>query len=470
MKKLVYMILMVLMAVAVQAAPPNVIYILADDLGYGDLGCYGQQKIRTPHLDQMAAEGMRFTQHYSGAALCAPSRFTLISGKHIGRSSTYGQGQKLQPDAFTLPKMLKQAGYATGAMGKWGLGKDPNNQGLDEWYGFISQSYAHFFYPERIWKNTERIEIPQNYQSEGIRTKGRYTDKVKNGLYIHDEFTREALSFIRTNKDRPFFLYLPYTIPHIELVVPPDDPMLAEYKKEFETLPWESSAKKPAGGSAFYDGYGYCSTDHARATLAAMISRVDREIGSIFALLKELNLDENTLVMFASDNGPSRPDLGVDRDFFDSNSELRDGKGSYYEGGIRIPFIARWPNKIPAGTVSDHISYFPDVLPTIAEMTGTPLSQPTDGISMAKELLGKGTQKQHEFLFWSKAVRMGKWKYVLKGEGQLFDLEADIAETTDLLDQYPEVVSKIRQIIEENGLKQTSKPKKKSKKKSKKKK
>lgn len=450
---------------------PNIIYILADDLGYGDLGCYGQKKIRTPNIDQIAAEGMRFTQHYSGAAVCAPSRFTLMSGKHIGRSSTYGQGQRLKPDTFTLPKMMQQAGYATGAMGKWGLGDDPNHQGLDEWYGFISQSYAHFYYPERIWKNTERIEIPENYQANGLRDDGKYTDKIKDGVYIHDELTKEAVAFIKQNKDKPFFLYLPYTIPHLELVVPPDDPMLAQYKKEFPQFAWDTkefTRGKAAGGTAFYDGRGYCSTDYARATLAAMISRMDRDIGKIMALLKELELDENTIVMFSSDNGPSWIEIAVDREFFNSNGVLRDGKGSYYEGGLRVPFIARWPKKIKPGTVSDHISYFPDVLPTVAEIAGIEPAEKVDGISMVPELLGKGGQQEHKFLFWANSVRMGKWKYVKGGKnydgskaGQLFDLEADIAETTDVLSKHPEVVSKIRRIIDENGIKQTAKPKKK---------
>lgn len=442
---------------ATQSRKPNLIYILADDLGYGELGCYGQTKIKTPCLDQLAAEGMRFTQHYSGAAVCAPSRFTLMTGQHIGRSDTYGQGQRLKPDAVTLPKLLKQAGYTTGAFGKWGLGNDPNHQGFDEWYGFISQAYAHFFYPEKIWVNTEQIDIPENV---GLRKNGEYGD-VGKGVYIHDRFTGNALEFIKRNQSKPFFLYLPFTIPHLELIAPADS--MAQYEGKWEERVFDTTEKtKPAGGTAFYDGHGYCTTRQARAAYAAMVSRMDRDIGRIADEVKKLGLGDDTLIMFSSDNGPSWWGAGgYDRDFFEGAGPLRDGKGSYYEGGLRVPMIAWWPGRIRAGSVTDHISYFPDVMPTLLDVAGAKPPKKTDGISMTPTLFASGRQKQHDFLFWARAVRMGDWKYV---KNELYDLSKDIGETTNAAAEHPEIVSRIKAIIEGNKIKAAPKKKAASKK------
>jgi len=439
--------------------PPNIIYILADDLGYGDLGSYGQQKIKTPYLDQMAQEGMRFTQHYSGSAICAPSRFTLMTGQHIGRSQSYGQGQNLKPEQTTLFTLAKKAGYATGAVGKWGLGKNPNDRGVDQWYGFLSQAYAHFFYPERIWHNQERIDIPENHKKNGLRINGSYTEKIDQGIYIHDEFTKKALEFIKDNHSEPFFLYLPYTIPHLELIVPNDDPAFIEYRKifperNFDTTNYTRKGKKAAaGGARFYDGHGYCSSEYPRATYAAMITRLDRDIGKIFKSLKEFGIDDNTLVIFSSDNGAAKWEAGgSDREFFQSNGKLRDGKNNYYEGGIRVPMIARWPGKIKAGITSDHLSYFPDILPTFSELLNQPLKEKIDGLSLLPTLLSKGEQLQHKHLFWSGAVRKGKWKYVKKGRGMLFDLSTDVSEEKNLSSTHKDVLEELKGIYEENKI------------------
>jgi len=434
---------------------PNIIYILADDLGYGELGSYGQTKIKTPFLDTLAAQGMKFTQHYSGAQVCAPSRFTLITGKHIGRSETYGQRQKLKPNEFTVAKMLKEKGYVTGCFGKWGLGNDPNAQGFDEWCGFIDQGYAHFYYPERIWRDTVQVELPEN---KGLRVDGKYKEDYNKGTYIHDVFIDTALKFIADNEKSPFFLYLPLTIPHLELIAPQSS--LEQYQGKWEEKEFDTKIKeKTAGGRKFYDGYGYCSNDNPRATYAAMVSRMDRDIGRIMELLKKLNLEENTLIIFSSDNGPSWWDVGgYDRDFFQGAGPLRGGKATFFEGGIRIPMIACWPGTINPGTESDHISYFPDVLPTLAEIAGAKVPEGIDGVSMLPTFLEKGKQEQHEFLFWAGAVRMGEWKFVhsgkeLKGkQPMLFNLSEDIGETKDLAVQHPEIVEQIKEIIQENKI------------------
>jgi arylsulfatase A-like enzyme len=422
---------------------PNIIYILADDLGIGEVGCYGQEKIQTPHIDQLAAEGMRFTQHYSGAAVCAPSRFTLITGLHIGKSDTYSQAQRLKPDAQTLPKLMQAAGYTTGAFGKWGLGNDPNAQGIDDWYGFIDQTYAHYHYPERIWKNTKQIEIPENY---GLRKNGHYGD-ISQGVFIHDEFTRNAMRFIEENQKSSIFLYLPYTIPHLEFVVPKDS--LEQYLGK-----WPEKPVPPFKGN-FYDDFGYCATDAPLATRAAMISRMDRDIGAIMQQLKELGLDNNTLVIFASDNGVLPDKGGNDVDFFDGNGPYRETKFTYYEGGIRVPMIARWPGKIQEGAVSDHISYFPDMLPTFTDLAGTRPTRPTDGISILPTLLEKGTQEQHDFLFFSNALRMDDWKLVRgKENDELFNLARDVGETTDVSGRYPEVLDRLIKLWEANQIRE----------------
>jgi len=427
---------------------PNVVFILADDLGYAEVGCYGQKKIKTPNIDKLAAEGMRFTQAYSGNPVCAPSRCTLMTGLHTGHSQVRGNKQMggaagwklgatiggqypLADGTLTVARMFQQAGYATGAFGKWGLGRvgtsgDPQKQGFDHFFGYICQRQAHTFYPNHLWKDGEVFWIEANKDG-------------KEGAYSHDLIAEEALKFIRTHGDKPFFLYVPSTIPHVALQVPADS--LAQYKGK-----WPDPA---------YEGdKGYFPHPHPRACYAAMVTRLDREVGRIMALLKEQGLDENTLVIFSSDNGPTYAG-GADSGFFDSAGPLRGLKGSVWEGGIRVPLIARWPGRIAPGTECDHVTAFWDFLPTCAEVLGAGVPGDIDGISMLPSLLGEPSrQKRHKHLYWElngqQAVRMGKWKALrLKPDRkiQLFDLEADLGEQNDLATQHPEIVAQAEAIF-----------------------
>ncbi len=443
--------------------PPNIIYFLADDLGYAELGCYGQEWIKTPNVDRIAAEGIRFTQHYSGNAVCAPSRCCLMTGKHPGhayirsngnpkhpqqRIEKYGYqfpGQHPIPDAeVTIPEMLKQKGYATGAMGKWGLGHfgttgDPNRQGFDLFYGFNCQVHAHNHFPRFLWRNAQREVLPGN-------------DRTLSGqTYSQDRFREVALEFIRENKDRPFFLYMPFTIPHLSIQVTEES--LAQYKGK---IPEEE-----------YEHRGYLKHPFPRAGYAAMISHMDRDIGRIMALVEQLGLDQRTLVVFTSDNGPTFDRLGgSDSEFFKSAGKLRGLKGSLYEGGIRVPMVARWPGKIRPGTTTEHISAFWDVMPTVAEITGTTPPQGIDGISFAPTLLGKPEeQEKREYLYWEfpgyggqQAVRAGQWKAirqnVLKKNNpqplkiELYNLVRDIGEQHDVAAEHPEIVARLRSAME----------------------
>jgi arylsulfatase A len=441
------LLLAVLMVGATQAdKKPNIIFILADDLGYGELGCYGQKKIQTPRLDKMAAEGLRFTNAYSGNAVCAPSRCNLMTGYHPGHAHvrdnrTYGyEGQTPLPaSTVTIPKLLKSAGYATGAMGKWGLGGpgtegDPNKQGFDYFFGFNCQGHAHNHYPFYLWKNDQRVDQPGN--------DGTY----KGRTFSHDQFEKEALAFIEANKERPFFLFLPFTIPHVAIQVPEDS--MEPYKD------WE---EKPYWGDK-----GYLPHPRPRAGHAAQISRMDRSVGRIFDLLAKLGLDENTIVIFSSDNGSIDRVGGHDLAFFEGNGALRGEKGQLYEGGIRVPFIARWPGKIKAGTTSDVPIAFWDVLPTLCDVAQVAKPAGIDGVSITPLLLG-GAAPSREFLYWEfpsyggqQAVRMGKWKGIRTGLGkgpaptQLYDLEADLAETKNVASAHPEVLAKIEKIMAES--------------------
>jgi len=427
---------------------PNIVFILADDLGYAEVGCYGQKKIKTPHIDKLAAEGMRFSQAYSGNPVCAPSRCTLMTGLHTGHSQVRGNKQMggaagwklgattggqypLVEGTFTVAKMFQQAGYVTGAFGKWGLGRvgtsgDPQKQGFDHFFGYICQRQAHTFYPNHLWKDGEVFWIEENQDG-------------KEGAYSHDLIAQEALKFIQANRDRPFFLYVPSTIPHVALQVPADS--LAQYKGRWTDPAYEG-------------GKGYVPHSHPRACYAAMVTRLDREVGRIMALLKKLALDENTLVIFSSDNGPTYAG-GADSGFFESAGPLRGLKGSVWEGGIRVPLIARWPGRIAHGTESDHVTAFWDFLPTCAEVLGEGVPEDIDGISMLPSLLGKpGEQTRHKHLYWElngqQAVRMGKWKAVrLKPDRkiQLFDLEADLGEQNDLAAQHPDIIAQVKAIF-----------------------
>jgi len=426
---------------------PNVVFILGDDLGYADVGCYGQKKIRTPNIDKLAAEGMRFTQFYSGNPVCAPSRCALMTGYHSGHGQvrnnmqvggenawtlgvTTGGQWPLAEGTFTAGHLFQKAGYATGAFGKWGLGRvgttgDPQKQGFDHFFGYICQRQAHTYYPNHLWRDGQVFWIEEN--KDGAER-----------VYSHDLIAEEALKFLRTNKDRPFFLYVPFTIPHVSLQVPEDS--LAQYKGQ-----WPDPA---------YDGQrGYVPHASPRACYAGMVSHMDKDVGRITALLKELGLEEDTLVIFSSDNGPTNAG-GSDAGFFGGAGPFHGLKGSVWEGGIRVPFIARWPGRIQPGSESDHIAAFWDFLPTCAELVAEQAPKGIDGISLLPTLLGQPGQKKHEYMYWElngqQGVRWGDWKAVrLKPNQkiQLFDLKADIGENNDVADQHPDIVARMQDVL-----------------------
>lgn len=413
---------------------PNIVFILADDLGYGHLGCYGQKKILTPNIDKLAAEGMRFTQCYSGSQVCAPSRSTLMTGLHTGHTPVRSNGgdKSLADSDVTVAEVLKKAGYATGGFGKWGLGIEnsegrPTQQGFDEFFGFLHQIHAHFHYPYWLWKNDTKFFLPENEGHQQAR-------------YAPDETQKQALDFIRRNREKQFFCYVPSTLPHIELTVPEDS--LKPYRGKWEDGPLADS--RP----------GYISAKESRATFAGMVSRLDRQVGEIIALLKELNLDDNTIVFFSGDNGPQGGSWQTLADFFDGNGPLRGYKGEFYEGGIRVPMIARWPGKIKQNSVSDHVCAFWDFLPTAAELAGATTPKGIDGISFAPTLLGNSRQKSHSHLYWemphgnklSRAIRMKDWKAVQPKPDalwELYNLKNDLAEAKNVAAKTPDVMQQI---------------------------
>ncbi len=413
--------------------PPNIIYILADDLGYGDLGSYGQKLIRTPRLDQMAREGMRFSQHYAGAPSCHPSRCALFTGKHTGHGRIRDNSKlPLLPEDFTVSQMLKQAGYATGGIGKWALGLEgstgaPDQKGMDHFFGYLDQTHAHTYYPDYLWRDGKRVEIPENQNG-------------RRAVYSHDLFAQDALSFIRTHKDQPFFFYGAFTIPHAEVTVPDDS--LAEYRDK-----WPEP--KPFPGAKTYS-----PQTQPRAVRAAMITRLDRDIGRILDLLDELKIADNTIVLFSSDNGPITAG-GQDPDFFDSNGPLRDLKFTLYEGGIRVPLIARWPGKIARGSESALISDFADMFPTMAELAGGKMPANVDGVSIVPTLLGRATdQTLRDHFYWEaapqQAVRQGDWKVYRAAPDrpvELYDLAQDIGESKNLASTNPVVAAKLERLL-----------------------
>ncbi len=415
---------------------PSVVYILADDLGYGDLGSYGQQLIRTPRLDRMAAEGMRFTQHYAGAASCHPSRCVLFTGKHTGRARIRANSKlPLLPEDFTLSQMLDQAGYATGGVGKWALGDAdttgaPWRKGMDEFFGYLDQTHAHTYYPDFLWRDGRRFEIPGN--ASGRRT-----------VYSHDLFAEQALDFIRRHKNEPFFFYAAFTIPHAEVTVPEDS--LAEYRGK-----WPEP-------KAFPGSKTYCPQDQPRAVRAAMITRMDRDIGRILDLLDELELSNKTLVLFTSDNGPITAG-GQDPAFFNSAGPLRGLKFTLYEGGIRVPLIARWPGKIQDGSTSDLVSDFADMMPTFGELVGATLPPGLDGVSILPTLLGQPErQTRRDLFYWEaapqQALRLGDWKAYRPAPNrplELYNLAEDIGEKHDLADGRPRIAEKLKRLMAES--------------------
>ena len=450
-------------------AKPNIIFILADDLGYGELGCYGQRKIRTPHIDRLAAEGMRFTQHYSGSPVCAPSRCTLLTGKHTGHAyirdndemgergdvwhdlSLEGQ-RPLLPGISTIGTVLKEAGYRTGAVGKWGLGGPgtsghPNRQGFDFWYGYLCQRIAHNYYPPYLWRNDSKEILEGN---EYFFPHQRFPEdkdpsdcsaylSYSGNIYASDRITEEALNFIKNQSAHPFFLYLAFTVPHAALQVPEDS--LREYAGAFPETPYLGDK-------------GYLPHPTPRAAYAAMVSRMDEGIGRVMALLRSLGIDRDTLVMFSSDNGPTY-NGGTDSEFFQSAGPLRGLKGSLYEGGIRVPLIARWPERIEPGTTTGHISAFWDLLPTITDLSGLETPAESDGISFLPTLLSwEGKQKEHEYLYWEyqgkQALRLRQWKAIRSVEEQaweLYDLDRDVGERINLATANPDLIRDIEKAM-----------------------
>ncbi len=444
---------------------PNIIYIYADDLGYNEVGAYGQTKIRTPNIDRLAAEGMRFTQHYSGSAVCAPSRSVLLTGKHTGH--TYIRNNKelggwgpdepegqwpLAAEEVTVAEILQEQGYVTGAMGKWGLGGpdadgQPNLQGFDHFYGYLCQRVAHNYYPTHLWRNGEKDMLAGNeyfdaHQSIEAPFEDRADyDRFQGETYAPDAIADEALQFIRDHAEELFFLYYPTIVPHLAIQVPDDS--LAEYEGMFDDTPY-------LGGS-------YLPHPEPRAAYAAMITRMDRNVGRILDLIAELGIDNNTVVMFSSDNGPTWVG-GSDLEFFDGNGPFRGRKQQLWEGGIRVPMIARWPGHIAAGAVTDHVSAQWDVLPTMLELVGAAGAIPTDidGISFAPTMLGEEGQATHDVMYWElglqQAVRAGDWKLYRRANAdgeidivELFNLADDPGEQTNLATDHPEVV---RELVE----------------------
>lgn len=446
---------------------PNIIYIYADDLGYAELGSYGQQKIKTPNLDKMAAEGMRFTQHYTSIPVCAPARAMLMTGKNGGKSYIRGnhelggfpdsteRGQMpLKAEEFTVAELLKQKGYATALTGKWGLGMhntegSPNNQGFDYYYGYLDQKQAHNYYPTHLWENGKWDSLHQPFitvhkRLDSTKATDKDFDYFTGKTYAPEKMTEKALAFIDQNKTKPFFLYMPYTIPHVSLQAPMD--YVQKYIGLFNERP-------------YYGQQGYSSTKYPLSTYAAMITYLDAQVGIIMQHIKELGLDDNTLIMFSSDNGPSF-NGGVDVKFFNSVAGLRGLKMDVYEGGIRMPFIARWPGKIKAGSVSDLVSVQYDLMATLADLTGQQ-APPNDGVSYLPTLLGKNKQqKNREYIYFEYpekggqvAIRMGNWKGVRtnvrknkNATWQLYDLSADVNETRDIAQQYPAIIERFKAI------------------------
>jgi uncharacterized sulfatase len=433
-------------ALTTAAERPNIIFILADDLGYGDLGCYGQKNIETPHLDRLAAEGMRFTDFYAGCTVCAPSRCVLMTGYHMGHCYVRGNAggnrmiQCLRDEDVTVAEVLKKRGYATALCGKWGLGEEgtagvPTNQGFDYFYGYLNQHHAHNYYPAYLFRGEGRVPLKNVVPGEGAFGTGVATKKVE---YSAELIAAEALQWVEQNKDRPFFLYYAVTIPHANNEARQEGmevPDLGQYAEK----EWPIQQKQHA----------------------AMISRLDADVGRLMALLQKLKLDENTLVFFSSDNGP-HAEGGNDPHFNDSNGPLKGIKRDLTEGGIRVPFIARWPGKIAPGQASDYAGCFYDVLPTLAELSGSSAELPSDldGLSIAPTLLGEPEkQKAHEYLYWAfyerggaQAARMGNWKAVQQpyhSAVRLYDLAKDIGEEHDVADADPEIAAMLTKAMKE---------------------
>ena len=439
--------------ITAQASPkpkqPNIIFIIADDLGYADPGCYGQQKTETPNIDQLAKKGLKFTQFYAGTSVCAPSRTSFMTGLHTGHTVVRGnksfepEGQTPLPDSIiTIANLLQKNGYATAAFGKWGLGYittsgDPNKKGFDQFYGYNCQSLAHNYYPDHLWNNHERIDFPENL--------------TKDAMYSADKIHEQAMQFIdhqQTNK--PFFLFLPYTLPHGDVIAPHDSVYHYYIKKFNETpLPIPPNTKK---GKVSFEPYPH-------AAFAAMVSRLDKYTGEVLCAIQKKGLEENTLIIFCSDNGPHKEN-GGDPDFFNNNGIYRGIKRDLYEGGIRVPFIAYWKGKIKPG-ITDQPAVLWDMYPTFQQLSGMLLTKNIDGISILPTFFQTGTQKQHDHLYWEfhenngrQAVRWKNWKAVKLNVNnaaqtvlELYDLSTDPSEKNNVAAKFPEILKKLDSMI-----------------------
>ena len=468
---------------------PNIIFILCDDMGYGDLGCYGQPFIRTPHIDAMASEGMRFTQAYAGSPVSAPSRASFMTGQHTGHCEVrgnkeywgnspiimYGNNKEYSvvgqhpydPDHVILPEIMKDNGYTTGMFGKWAGGYEgscstPDKRGIDEYYGYICQFQAHLYYPNFLNRYSKALGdtgVVRIVMDENIKYPMYGPEYQKRSQYSADMIHEKAMEWLdQQDTKQPFFGIFTYTLPHAELVQP-EDSILNEYKAKFDP-------DKVYKGS---EGSRYNAITHTHAQFAAMITRLDYYVGEVLKKLKEKGLDENTLVIFSSDNGPHE-EGGADPTFFGRDGKLRGLKRQCHEGGIRIPFIARWPGHVPAGKVNDHICAFYDLMPTFCDVAGIKNYEKKyrnkekevdyfDGISFAPTLLGKKKQKQHDFLYWEFnetnqiAVRMDDWKLIVKkGKLFLYNLKTDIHEDNDVALQHPDIVEKLKKVIFEQRI------------------
>ncbi|MFI3330264.1 MAG: arylsulfatase [Rikenellaceae bacterium] len=433
---------------AKKTTQPNIIYILADDLGYGDLSCMGQDKFSTPNIDALAKQGMLFTQHYAGCTVSAPSRSTLVTGQHTGfthirgnKNAGKGEGQVAIPkDRYTIFNLFKDNGYTIGTFGKWGLGApnsegSPKNMGVDTFFGYNCQALAHDYYPPYLWENDKKFILKGNENNQ----------ETQYAAYlIHDR----AKEFIKENKDKPFFMYYATTLPHAELRLPDEE--IKPFENKFLPEKTFKGPTKARSGS-------YASQNRGHAAFAAMVTLLDRQVGEIVATLDELGIADNTLIIFTSDNGPHE-EGGADPKYFNSNGPLKGIKRDMYEGGIRVPMIAKWPGKIKASSRTTHISAFWDFLPTASEILNTKVTAEINGISYLPTLMGKPKkQVQHEYLYWEfherdgrQALRMGKWKAVIYdlakgGELELYDLSTDIGEENNLADSHPELVKQIKE-------------------------
>ncbi|PQJ28261.1 arylsulfatase [Rubritalea profundi] len=469
-KNLSFTLLCLLSSPAFSASEkPNIVFILADDLGYGELGCYGQEKIKTPNIDQLAAEGMKFNYHYSGAPVCGPARCVLLTGKNLahaevrnngeiktkpkGKEAFYGGQTPLSPEAVTIAEVLKEQGYATGGFGKWGLGAtwstgSPIKQGFDRFYGYNCQRNAHSFYPAYLDSDEDQVTINKHpIPGRARQPKGEVlADTYRAESYAPDLILDEAVKFIGANKAKPFFLYLPFVEPHVAMQPHQED--INKYPKSWDTKPYRGQQ-------------GYLPHPRPRAGYAAMITDLDNHVGTIVTKLKAEGIYDNTLIIFTSDNGATTDEGGVDTQFFNSVNDLRGRKGSAYEGGLRVPMIVRWKGHIEAGTTNDTVSYFPDWFPTLTDIAGADISK-SDGINLLPAFSGQPVAKRNEPMFWEFhgyggiiAIRDGKWKAIRRGikskkpkNWELYDIQSDPKEKHDLAKQNPERV----QLLEKSWL------------------